>query len=140
MNRPNTNRPGAGKTTPIPCPDCGVHAALTDARFLMTGKPCIPHAPTCPTHRAVTEQLCADLDWLEDHPGEKTRTRPLVSAEFVEMAIALGRRVPRSQRHRWCLSTMPFTTGRHRCVSRAYAFDGSIVAVSLLVLDQAGAT
>ena len=140
MNRSNANRPQAGKATPIPCPDCGVGAVLTDGRFLMAGQPCIPHAPTCPTHRAVNEQLYADLDWLEEHPGEETRTRPLVGAEFVEMAIALGRRVPRSQRHRWALSTMPFTTGRHRCVSRAYVFDGSIAAVSLLALDQAGAT
>ena len=133
---PDANRPRAGKATP--CPDCGATAALTDDRFLMSGQPCIPHQPTCPTHLAVTEQLHGDLGWLADHPGEGTRTRPLVGAEFTEMHVALGRRVPRSQRRRWALSTQPFTTGGRRCVSRGYALDGRLVTVTLLVLDQAG--
>ena len=138
MNHPDANRRDAGMPTPTSCPDCGVHAALTDASFVLPGRPCIPHAPTCPTHRAVTEQLCCDLDWLGDHPDEGTRIRPLAAAEYTEMHVALGRRVPRSQRHRWEVWITPFCRGRRSGVARAYAFDGTIVAVALIALDQAG--
>ena len=139
MNHSNSNRRDAGKATPIPCPDCGVSAVLTDGHFLMTGHPCVPHSPTCPTHRAVTEQLCADLDWLADHPNEETciRRRPLTGAECAEMHVALGRRVPRSQRHRWEVWITPFCRGRRSGVARAYVFDGRIVAVALIAPDQA---
>jgi len=86
----------------------------------------------------VTEQLCADLDWLADHPDEETRIRPLAAAECTELYVALGRRVPRSQRRRWEVWITPFRRGRRSGVARAYAFDGRIVAVALIAPDQAG--
>ena len=131
---PETNRRDAGKPTP-PCPDCGSRAAPSDAASLLPGQPRIHHAPSCPTYLAAIELLHDDLDWFDAHPGEKLRLRPLARCEYDEMATALGRRVPRSDRRRWAASITPCGTG----VARSYARDQRVVAAQVALPDQTGA-
>ena len=132
MQPPDGNRYHAGK--PTPCPDCGVTAVPTDISTVLPGQPRIHHEPTCPTYLAALELLGDDLDWFCDHPGTRFRLRPVARCEFDELAVALGRRVPRSQRRHWVASVVPFRTG----VSRAYACDGRIVSIQLIFPDQVG--
>ena len=136
MNRSNTNRPGAGKTTP-PCPDCGRTAVTADARSVLAGHARIHHASTCPIHVASLELLDADLEWLRDHPGpgEGLLLRAMARCEYDDLATALGRRVPRSQRRRWDVAVTPYGGG----VCRQYAYDQRVVAVQIDRPDQAGA-
>ena len=129
----DSNRHHAGK--PTACLDCGATAALTDGRFLITGKPCIHHEPSCPTYLAALELLVTDLDWFDAHPGERLWVRPAARCEFDEMFVAVGRRVPRSQRRHWSTLVTRYRSG----VNRAYAFDGRVVSIQIVLPDQAGA-
>jgi len=76
-----------------------------------------------------------DLNWFDAHPGERLLLRPLARCEYDEMATALGRRVPRSDRRRWAASVTPCGTG----VARSYARDQRVVAAQVVLPDQAGA-
>jgi len=129
----NANRLGAGKATP--CPDCAAPAVTADARSVLAGHARIHHQPTCPIRRASLELLDADLEWFRDHPGEGLLLRPLARSEFDEMHVALGRRVPRSDRRRWAVSVTRYGAG----VCRQYACDQRVVAVQVVMPDPAGA-
>jgi len=131
---PDSNRPGAGKTTP-PCLDCGIHAVPTDARSTLADPARIHHEPTCPIRLASLELLAADLGWFHDHPGAGLLLRPAARCELDDLATALGRRVPRSQRRRWEVAVHPYGGG----VYRQYAYDERVVAVQIDRPDPAGA-
>jgi len=134
VNHPKTNRRDAGKPTP-PCPDCGVHAVPSNAAALLPGQPRIHHERSCPTLRAALVLLADDLDWFEAHPGEGLLFRPLTGCELDEMHVALGRRVPRSQRDRWYVSVSRYRSG----VLRAYGCGGHITSIQVVLPDPAGA-
>jgi len=129
----HSNRRRAGK--PIPCPDCGVTAAPADANSVLPGQPRIHHQETCPIYVATLELLADELDWFRDHPGTSPRLRPVARCELDELAVALGRRVPRSQRRHWVASVVPFRDG----VCRIYACDGHATSVQVVLPAGAGA-
>ena len=119
---------------PTPCPDCGVLAAPADADCVLPGQPRIRHDPSCPTYLAAIGLLVDDLDWFEAHPGEGLLFRPVARCEFDELHVALGRRVPTSQRRRWDVSVSRYRTG----VLRAYGRDNHITSIQIVLPDQAG--
>jgi len=84
---------------------------------------------------ASLELLDADLEWLRDHPGAVLLRRPVARCEYADLATALGRRVPRSQRRRWNVSVILYGGG----VCRQYECDQRVVAVQVDRPDQAGA-
>ena len=130
---PDSNRHHAGM--PTACPDCGATAATADARSAPADPARIHHEPTCPIRLAALELLGTDLGWFHDHPSESLLLRPVARGEFADLATALGRRVPRSQRRRWEVAVHPYDNG----VCRQYACDGCVVAVQIDRPDPAGA-
>ena len=130
---PETNRPQAGKPTP-PCPDCGGRAAPSDAASLLPGQPRIRHDPSCPVYRAALALLVTDLNWFEEHPGEELLHRPMARCEFSELHVALGRRVPRSDRRRWAASIAPCGHG----VVRVYDRLGRVISAQVVMPDPVG--
>jgi len=84
---------------------------------------------------AALELLGTDLGWFHDHPGAVLLLRPAARCELDDLATALGRRVPRSQRRRWEVAVTPYDNG----VCRQYACDERVVAVQIDRPDPAGA-
>ncbi len=130
----DANRHHAGMPT-APCLDCGGLAVTADARSTLAGHARIDHHATCPIRRAALDLLAADLGWFDDHPGAVLLLRPAARCELDDLATALGRRVPRSQRRRWDVSVTPYGGG----VCREYAYDERVVAVQIDRPDPAGA-
>jgi len=113
-----------------------VLAGPADADCVLPGHPRIRHAASCPIYLAALELLGDDLDWFHDHPGAGFRLRPVTRCEFAEMATAVGRRVPRSQRRHWITLVTRYRSG----VNRAYAYGGRVVSIQVVLPDPAGAT
>ena len=104
----NTNRQGAGKTTPIPrCLDCGQHHR---------------HADTCPQRTDLLDLLDEDLAALAAWPG-RLYVRALHRVERAHLA-ACGCPAPRQERRRWTVHVEPFRGGVLRTIYR----DGQVVA------------
>ena len=128
---PKTNRHHAGMPTAL-CPDCGATAVPADANFLLPRHSrSIHHDASCPIYLASLELLADDLGWFEAHPGERLLFRAAARCEFDELHVALGRRVPCSDRRRWDVSVSRYRTG----VLRAYGCDNHITSIQIVLPD-----
>lgn len=89
MRRHGKGRPGKRAANPQQnqfhgtphCPDCGA-VLKTDGDFT--------HSPTCPLDKQVQAVHAGDERYFSEHPGERSRTRPITRAEREAFYAAAG--------------------------------------------------